>query len=706
MARSLERLLDCAAVTLSRHAPWWAPLLLALAGLGVLYADALRTGFLNDDYLFLEEASTRPLAESLTGVGALGNYYRPLSRQLYFAVLTPLADGAPWVFHLVNAVAFAAALALLVDLLRALLPLNGVLAGALYFATLPLQRVNLTWISCSQDLFALLFALAALALFRRGRDDWACAAYLAALASKEVAFPLPAALAAWAWWCSFPDANGVRVRPAAVALARRLAPFAMIAAAWLIVVLALRARHPASAAVLHFTPGHFFAAVVHGIQSLLGLEHPAGFARALRGHLPPLVPLAALAALAWWVPPATVGAAAPRSAPGVAPGVAPRVQTAARSTLAFAATWLVAFALPVGPVAAVWSSYHYSLAAVAGALLVGIVLRRIDRWGWVGLTTILLWWHAGSSATTSFAIVDRPWGWTSHLTAFYFQRGAELSGMLQRELRSYEPAPARGTRFYFATLPPWAGFQMGNGSLIRTLYRDTSLAGHFYSQFSESTAAGHPCRFLHWDGVRFAPLYEGSREPWFQVGSDLLLFGRPAGAAHAFRRGLAAGEARPDHLYWLGWAELWRGRRPEAEAAWRSFGARDDDDAYAASLLAARDALLAADTLTARRRLFEAIRAGVGRPEAHGALGELLERRQLKYGLLELKVAAFLNPRDLRARHHLFRGLVEVRLDEAARGVFEELARVDPGWARDSTLAHARRTLDLRSGAGMSVAEF
>jgi hypothetical protein len=693
VARGRDRLLDCAVVTRPRTALWWAAALLALAGLGLLYADALRTGFLNDDYLFLEEARTRPLGRSLVEMGALGNYYRPLTRQVYFAALTPLADGAPWVFHLVNGLAFAAILALLVDLLRAVLPVSGVFAGALYFATLPLQRVNLTWISCSQDLFALLFVLGALALFRRGHDRWACGAYLAALASKEVAFPLPAALAAWAWWLGDPGA-GAAVRPAPRALARRLAPFALIGLAWLVVVAALRARHPVSAAVLHPTPSQFLAAWVHGVQSLLGLEHPPGFLSGLIGHPPALAPLAPLAALAWWLPESVPKARVPGDA------------RPSRPVIAFALAWFTAFALPVGPVAHVWSGYYYSVAAVAGALLVGLACRRLDRWGWVALATVLLWWHAGSSATRSFAVADRPWGWTSHFTAFYFQRGAELSGTLQRELRAYEPAPPRGTRFYFATLPPWAGFQMGNGALIRTLYRDPSLAGYFYSQFSESTAAGHPCRFLHWDGVRFVPLYGGAREPWFQVGSDLLLFGRPAGAAHAFARGLEAGEGRADHLYWLGWAELWRGRRDEAEAAWQAFGARDDPAAYDANLLAARDALLAADTLAARRRLFEAIRAGIGRPEAHGALGELLEPRQLKYGLLELKVAAFLNPRDIRARHHLVRGLVEVRLDEAARAALAELAGVDPGWARDSTTAQAGRVLETRSGAGATVVEF
>jgi hypothetical protein len=357
-------------------------------------------------------------------------------------------------------------------------------------------------------------------------------------------------------------------------------------------------------------------------------------------------------------------------------------------------------------VAHVWSSYYYTLAAVGGALLVGLALRRIDHWGWAGLVMGLLWWHAGASATRAFAVTDRPWGWTSHLTTYYFHRGAALTDTLRRELRELEPAPPAGTRFFFATLPPWAGFQAGNGPLIRDLYRDSTLASFFYSQFSDTTAEDRPCRFLYWDGVSFAPLYGGAQEPWFQVGSDLLLFDRPAGAVHAFHRGLRAGEARPDHLYWLGWAELWRARRAEAEAAWAAFGARDDPRGYDAAMVSARDALFAGDTLSARRHLFAAIRNGIGRPEAHGALGELLEGRQLKYALLELKVAAFLNPRDVRARRDLVVGLVTVRLDEAARRELEALLRAAPGWAADSTLARARRTLDARSGAGATVMEF
>lgn len=308
------------------------------------------------------------------------------------------------------------------------------------------------------------------------------------------------------------------------------------------------------------------------------------------------------------------------------------------------------------------------------------------------------WWAALLLALVSLGIIYRD-AIRTGVRAVFPGRDADLAAALRRDLPSYEPAPPVGTRFFFASLPPRPGFRMRPEVMVRDLYRDLSVGAYFYPEFSESTAAGHPCRFMNWDGTHFVPLYPGHREPWFQVGVDLLMLGRPAGASHAFRRGLATGEERLDHLYWLGWAELWSGRRAAAEAAWQTFGARDDPAAYAAAMVAARDALLGADTLTARRRLFEAIQAGIGRPEAHGALGDLLQRRQLKYGLLELKVAAFLSPRDMLARRDLARGLVAIGFDDAAREVFDDLARVDPAWEGDSTLAAARRTLDRRSVA-------
>lgn len=672
--------------------PRWSAPLVALAGLGALYADALRTGFLNDDHLFLEQAR-QPFLPSLAHLGALGNYYRPLSRQIYFALLTPLAGHAPLAFHLVNAALFAVSLALLLDVLIVLVPWPGALAGALYFALIPFQRVNLIWVSCSQDLLALALSLGGLALFRRGRDGWACAAYLGAIASKEVAFPLPAALALWLA-LGLP-AGGTARDPVAArggrSIAHRLAPFVAIGIAWLVLELVVRARdHAFDRAGIHVTPEWFAAAVVHGIQSLIGLDHPSGFLRGLAENSQALVPLILLAALALWIG-----------------GAAGRASTATpRTIVSFAAGWTVLFSLPAAPVAHTWSAYYYTLAAVGGAILVGLACRRIDRWGWVLLTAALLWWHAGIGHTRAFAVVNRPWGWTSHLMASYFERGAALNDSLGLELERIAPRPAHGTRFFFATLPPWAGFQMGNGAAIRERYRDPTLASYFYSQFSDSTAGDHPCRFLYWDGVAFRELYRGSDAPWFQVGSDLMLFGEPAGAAHAFRRGLAEGEGRTDHLYWLGWAELERGRRPAAEAAWKAFGAMDDTAAYHRHLAEASAAVVARDTVTARRRLFDAVRAGIGRPEAHTALGRLLERVQLKYALMELQVSLRLDPRDIGARRDLIAGLVAVRLDDAARREFTIMERMDPGWRKSPEMLAARRVLDQRSNEGATVVEF
>ena len=466
-----------------------AALLLALAGITALYWDAIRTPFLNDDFLFLEQAARRPLATSLTDLGTLGNYYRPLARQIYFEILTPIANGNPLVFHLVNYALFVAALALVADLLAAFLFRSGVLAGTVYFALLPLQRVNLTWVSCSQDLLALVGVLGALALHRRGRMGAAALCFAVGFMSKETALALPLGLVGWDRF--------VERRPWP-GLARRVLPFVMLALSWGAVSLLMRARQP-GAPPLDFSPPAFAAGFVHLVQSLLGLEHPPGIGTALLANGPPLVPLVLLAALAFWYPPdarsaaaskgragdagpdrtAAVSAEGPAGDPGperaaaAAEPLAGGTSPARRALLAFAVTWLLAFAIPAGPVSYSWSSYYYTLAAVGAALIAGFVFARADRWTWLALATGLLWWHAAGSRSPAFAVTEQRWVWTSHLTPFYFQRGAALIDSLSRQLRRTVPHPERHTRFFFATLPSWAGFQMGNGAQIRALYRDS-----------------------------------------------------------------------------------------------------------------------------------------------------------------------------------------------------------------------------------------
>jgi hypothetical protein len=681
----------------ARRIPAWAIAVLAVAGLTALYFGAITAPFLNDDFLFLEEARSRGLAESLQRLGALGNYYRPLSRQIYFEVLAPVAGGQPLVFHLVNYAIFLAAIALLVDLLRALLPTPGVAAGALFFALLPLQRVNLIWVSCSQDLLAVAGVLGAVALHRRGRTRLALLPAAAAFASKEVSLPLPAALAAWEYW------TARRTLPDAL---RRAMPAAVLAVAWAAVAIAMRERH-AAAALLRFDLAHFAAGYAHLLQSLAGVEHPAGFfaAMAVTGPHPlPLVLLLPVTLLALRAPAA--GAVTAGGTTLALAGPAPPA-TPAGPPLALAACWLAAFGLPAGPVSYIWSSYYYTAAAAGGAIAVGVAFRRAGPVSLMALLAGLLWLNAGGAAVRAFAVAERPWVWTSHLTSFYFERAGALGQTLSRDLERIEPDPPPATRLYFSNLPPFAGFQMGNGARIRALYRQDDLVSHFYSAFSESTAADRPCRFFFWNGEALVPLYANARDPFFQVGSDLLLLGRLPGAAHAFRRGLAAGESPADHLYWLGWTELWLLRRPAAERAWSAWGAGDDSLRWLAHLRAAHNAVVDGDSLEARRHLITAIRYGIGRREAHAALGALLLDEHPKYGLLELEVAARLEPRDLDVARARALGLASLRLDEPARGALASWrAALPDGAPPEAALDSLAKVLDARAVRAGDVVEF
>lgn len=669
--------LQCEPVPAPASRSRWLPALLFAAGATALYAGALGTGFLNDDFLFLEDARRgfgSPLA------GGLANYFRPLSRQLWFGSLAAIAGPNALAFHVANFALFLGAAALLRDLLRAFAPPRGAWLALAAFAVLPFQRVNLTWVSCCQDLLALLGTLGALALFRRGRDRLALLAWLGAVLSKESALPLPALLFVWSW--------RIDGAPARTAL-RRVAPFALPALVWLAGEVALRAAAPAPA-TLRFGPLEFVAAWAHLVQSVTGFDNPHGLAEAFWRVAPTaglLGALAAFVALAWFV----TGSA---GNPGPAPPAAPRATE-------FGLAWLALFALPVGPVVHGWSAYFYTTAAVGAAVLLAPHAARLPRAAAAGTIAIALWWHAAASAVPAFAVVEAPWIATSHLTAHYFERGAALSARLRAALHRVAPAPAAGTRFFFATLPPYAGFQMGNGAAIRAAYRDPSLESHFYSAFSDSTAGDAPCVFLFWNGADFDRLYGDGRDPFFQVGTDLLLLGRPAGAAHAFARGLAANELREDHLYWSGWALLWSGRRAAAERAWAAFGAQDDTTMYRAWLRAAVTALADGDSTTARRHLFAALRAGIGRPEVHVALADLLRGRSAKFSLLETQVTAYLKPLDTTVRGELVAGLAAARLDDAARRELAALQRIDPSWPADTTLVRLDRLLGGRApGAG------
>lgn len=153
-----------------------------LLGLAV-YLRSVTLGFVWDDVNFIVE---NPLAHSLAGLGtALGKGYGYVpgsatggDAAMYFRPVVVvantiqylLAQGAPWLFHLMNALTHAAAAACLAWLALGLGLGEGaaLLAGGL-FAAHPAYSEAVLWISGRTDLLAAAFGLAGLALWAQIR---------------------------------------------------------------------------------------------------------------------------------------------------------------------------------------------------------------------------------------------------------------------------------------------------------------------------------------------------------------------------------------------------------------------------------------------------------------------------------------------------------------------------------------------------------
>src|SRR5262245_38493275 len=118
----------------------WQPGVLDVAGIVALNENTLGAGFINDDYLFLEETRRYGVWGALVHGGGLANFFRPLSREVWFGLLSPFSGGGPGVFHLAQLALFLVALGLLADLLAVFVPgpkrwfAPAVLAGIAWYA--------------------------------------------------------------------------------------------------------------------------------------------------------------------------------------------------------------------------------------------------------------------------------------------------------------------------------------------------------------------------------------------------------------------------------------------------------------------------------------------------------------------------------------------------------------------------------------------
>src|ERR1043166_7475397 len=243
-----------------------------------LHGAVLRWPFISDDFIFLLLDRTRGARDLFGAFDVVQNYFRPVGRELYFLLLQPIAGSNPHIHHAVNFAILVSIHALLLSLAwRLACPRAAVLASATY-ALLYSHRVLMAWVSCSQDLLATAFGLAAVLACERTQPKRAGAWFLAALLSKESVAPLPLVILLWKAW-SEPARGGpwARIR---VGLTRS-GPLWITFGIWALLVIGVRAwkgawapgQSPAVADVALGTAS-LWEGIRSGLLTYLGLEQP------------------------------------------------------------------------------------------------------------------------------------------------------------------------------------------------------------------------------------------------------------------------------------------------------------------------------------------------------------------------------------------------------------------------------------------------
>ena len=163
--------------------------------------------FSQDDFYFLEKASTGFRASMAQFFTMHPGHFRPLTKGLYFFIAWPLFGLNPVPYHVVS-LALHALDSILAGAVLRRLGISRVMSwmAALLFAANVSNLEAVAWISCAQQLFGAMFAflaliwgLDALATKSRIRAIAATVAYGFALGSYEQTLAVPLVLIAWQW---------------------------------------------------------------------------------------------------------------------------------------------------------------------------------------------------------------------------------------------------------------------------------------------------------------------------------------------------------------------------------------------------------------------------------------------------------------------------------------------------------------------------
>jgi hypothetical protein len=441
------------------------------------YGPALSLPFIGDDYVFLDKTRDAGFLDLWSFRNVSFGWYRPWSRELHFWVLQHVAGYREIVFRLFGVALWIVALSLYASVVRRLASTRTAVVATLGVATLALWGTPLLWISGSQDLWMLCFALASVLLFVDGHGWWALLPFALALLSKETAAVLPAILTS----CSVL----VGRRPVAQAF-RRTAHFWVLLVAWLSVHPTLRERlssHQVTPETLHRPSSPII--VVKTLLSTLNLDAIAHPREVTVGDV--LRVLASVAIVA-------VGVAALARLGGDAISEPERTSTGGGRRLAgFAVIWSLLGWFPLLLPSIQWHAYYGCLGALGAWFGLGLWLQKHPRLAVAAIAALAI--LRGAQASTP------SWDWG---TEWYQSRAGNMLSSIRSELLRLHPTLPPHSRVFLGHIPNNIGLIAGNSPALRVWYRDSTLQANFYSDYrprASSSASGEDF-FFHFDSLR------------------------------------------------------------------------------------------------------------------------------------------------------------------------------------------------------------
>jgi hypothetical protein len=457
----------------------WLALAIVLIAATWLHRGALRAPFFADDYMFLDAVRRSSLGAALAAPDPLGNYFRPVGRQLWFWLIAHPGGASPALAHASGLGLFLIAVTLLFTLVAGAAGPAAGLVAATVLALHGTADVPVLWVSGAQDLIAVTAALAALLLFVR-RHVWPAAVVLLAglLAKETIALTPLVAVALAPAYGERPGRALRRVWPMGVALA-------LWAAAWLVTL----PRRPALGAETHLDPRALVTVFIGLVRATFGLEWAATGepARYTASDLAPLLlGLASLGAGLLWL--------SARFPTGSAAHGRPRAP--AQATAVAGLVWALAGALPVAAVMPIWSAYHFLFAMCGCAALAGALLASAPPVATVGVVALVAGLSAHTRALPGFA--TRPGALTpqSHVTRAYLVRGMTQLEHALGMLRRARPTVPESSTLLFAGVPANVSFQTGDGPVVRWVYDDSTLRSRFLGAFRIADATRGPVFFF------------------------------------------------------------------------------------------------------------------------------------------------------------------------------------------------------------------